>query len=565
MQVLRSSDYPWHTRQMAGLQIHYGGDLSEIEKIVATLHPETPPDASRLKAVLLTTANSFGLIVEAPGYTLAITDCVASYPLFHATTPADGGTESATPLLSPSARAIARCLPTLERNDLSLLELSMQGYVSGNRTLYHQLRQLRAAEWALWLPTEATPRIQRYFHFFPESFRSDSEETLLEELAAITDRSIDRLITYADGRQIALPLSGGLDSRILICKLVERGYPNLTSYTYGPPNNSEAPIARQVAETLNVPWRMVGQDAAGSRDFYWSQERRRFWDYADGLSRIPGIQGMHPLALLKEQGVVSEEAVIVNGQSGDFTSGGHISKALMPESAPTLATTIDALVAKHCALWEHLNTPENHARIHQAIIATLEEVVPNVAEASLPHHIPPGLFEYWEWQERQTKLVVRNQTIYSALGYDWHLPLWDFEAVRFWRDIPLPLKYGQSLYRTYLHRYDYKQLFSGIPNKELLRWPGLSILAIPMARMVGLVAGQEAKGRFYRQARYFGHYSNLFRAYDFREFSRLSRHARNAFSLQARTWCLENGITDAPLFEGIEHHPSERTTPLKAR
>ena len=66
-----------------------------------------------------------------------------------------------------------------------------------------------------------------------------------------------RIVEDTSNKNVWVPLSGGLDSRLVICKLKEHGCENLRAFSYGPPGNYEASAARHVAEVLKVPWVFV--------------------------------------------------------------------------------------------------------------------------------------------------------------------------------------------------------------------------------------------------------------------------------------------------------------------
>ena len=54
-----------------------------------------------------------------------------------------------------------------------------------------------------------------------------------------------------------MPLSAGLDSRLVLTKLVERGCENIACYTYGPIGNYEVPKAKRIAKELRVDWHRI--------------------------------------------------------------------------------------------------------------------------------------------------------------------------------------------------------------------------------------------------------------------------------------------------------------------
>ena len=63
-------------------------------------------------------------------------------------------------------------------------------------------------------------------------------------------------------------------------------------------------------------------------------------------------------------------------------------------------------------------------------------------------------YEFWEWQERQSKYIVNSVRSYEFHGYSWRLPFWSMKFVQFWRETSLNSKYDQSLYKDYLRYID---------------------------------------------------------------------------------------------------------------
>ena len=77
------------------------------------------------------------------------------------------------------------------------------------------------------------------------------------QLSSIIDNIFENIIKKANNRPIWIPLSGGLDSRLVLCKLHEKGYTNLNCFSYGLKNNSECLIAEKIAKALNTRWKFI--------------------------------------------------------------------------------------------------------------------------------------------------------------------------------------------------------------------------------------------------------------------------------------------------------------------
>ena len=75
---------------------------------------------------------------------------------------------------------------------------------------------------------------------------------------------------------------------------------------------------------------------------------------------------------------------------------------------------------------------------------------------------PEDIYEIWEYYERQVKFIIQGQRIYDYFGFDWYLPFWDGEAIRFWSEMPLELRKNQYLFKDYLKRVilpDFLEIF----------------------------------------------------------------------------------------------------------
>lgn len=479
------------------------------------------------------------LMAEDDGRVVAAVDHCRTRALFHART-VGGGL-----VVGADARAVADAagLDHAARPSAGiLLDAGLAGYVTGADTLRPGLFQLRPGESLSFDKAARTLTLRRHYRHdltaeatAPLGDRAAWRHRLMERLDAAFDRTVER----AAGRPILVPLSGGLDSRLVLGKLVERGYPGLRAFSYGPKNNYDALIARDIARRLDVPWTFVSTSGAVARRFHGSATRQHFWDFADGLCSVPNGQDILPLLRLRERGDLAADAFIVNGQSGDFLTGGHVPAAVAAGQGGWDGM-FDAILKKHYALWGSLRTPGNLDLARARIRAVLD----------LPETLPPdpgpdvlaNLLERWEYEERQSKYVVNGQRVYDFLDLGWDLPLWDRELSDFYRAVPLSLRLDQTLYREALEAWDYRGLYTQGQRKVRGWSPAQRMVMDPLAVALRLVVGRQRRDRLMKYTAYFGRFGNHYQAFGLSEFLRHAQDQRNAVSLWVRCWLDDLGL-----------------------
>lgn len=527
MTITIDKKYRWHQSKNEEVKYWYIGSETAVTKFISFYKSNFQASVKDIGEKLLKLVGNFAVILLHGDKIVATVDKIRSYPVFYVH---DGGKF----FISNSARALKNECGLSEIDKLSLLEFRMSGYVTGRETIYRHLYQLQSGELLIWDNSALGLSRQRYYIFYPKDIRQEKEDILIEELGEITNKIFHRVIDHAKGRMISVPLSGGLDSRLILCKLKELGYDNLRAYSYGPKGNWEAKAAKHVAEKLGVPWKFYPLLRGPSKKFFWSEERKKYWHFADGLSTTPTFQDIASLIERKKGKDLPEDAVIINGQSGDFITGGHIPSVLVQKKVE-MHKLIRAIVEKHMALWIRYKTPDNYGLIEDKISDLLGEVSEYEYEKKDIAH----LFEFWEYQERQCKYVVNHQRSYDYIGFDWELPLWQDEYILFWENIPVELKFEQHLYKRYLRTYNYNGLFKEF-NPVIWRWPGMTIAFVPIARLIGLLAGNRRKETFYNYFRYLGHSRHQWGAYSIKYFLKETNNARHGVSFFVETWIKEN-------------------------
>lgn len=482
----------------------------------------------RLKAFLSVQPTEWSAVATSESHVFAAVDKIRSYPLFYTRDPG-----------CPTVTNNARLLPCSEstspgRSQLAV-EFAMTGYVTGSDTLLSHICQLQAGEFLLFCLPIRKLDVVRYYRYVPQPHYSVSEFDWHAELEDATEKVFNRLISKADGRTILVPLSGGLDSRLIVCMLRHLKYENVRTFSYGLSGNYEAKIAKRVASKLGYPWEFVSTTHAEFRQFFWSEERKAFWHATDGLSTVPTMQDIHALHKLKQSGKI-DNVLLVNGQSGDFISGGHVPLSLCSSGA-TIDDLVIAIISKHYGLQKNMLTPENIAKMENRVRDSLRDIQDS---CDTPLELP-ACYESWEWQERQCKYVISWQRGYDWLGLEWSLPFWDSEYLAFWSRVPFEMKIGQRLYKEYLSSRDYSGLFKGF-HPSVWRWPGAAIIVIPLGRLIGMISGRKTKEKFYDYARYVGHYGPYYAPWGFSRFLDVADEIRNPVALFVRQWFAENPL-----------------------
>lgn len=416
-------------------------------------------------AVLSQALGHFALIAATPSRVIAAVDWVRSIPLFYAECSGSWRIDDRADRLRKNAGV------TLADTDAdAALSVAMAGYTIDRATLYSRMHMLGPGECVIF-EGAAPPAVRRYYTYRPWRVANRDAAALERELRDLTLDVVGRMIASLDGRLLAIPLSAGNDSRLIASAAKHLGYENVRCFAYGRTDNFELRASRAIAERLGYKWRFEPIDIPRQKAFFARDTYRRYIEYAESCSSVPFIQDLSVLHALRTDSFIPKEAVIANGNSGDFISGNHIPRALSHLSPNTSGEArkqriLDALVEKHFSLWDALVAERNVANVQQQLWRSIESAGATLGDPESDH----GLYEYAEFQDRQCKYVITGQRIYEFLGHDWRLPLWDNAYLRFWEGVPLSLKAGQSLYVRMLHDANWGGVWRDIPvNRKTIR------------------------------------------------------------------------------------------------
>lgn len=414
----------------------------DVVRLISSILNDSQIDHETLKAHLLALNGNFALAMETSRYIFCTVDRVRSTPLFYAVS-RDGA------LFSDDANCLRERLdpPFNEENGAEFL---VTGYVTGSDTLFDGISQLQAGEYLVYDKRDGSLITSFYHRFWHGNFFLDSEEDLLNRLDETFVRVFQRLIESTNGRQIVVPLSGGLDSRIIVAMLKRLGVEDVICFTYGKKGNREAEISRRVAEALGYQWYFVEYTREKWYDCYHSEEMQEYLRYGGNLVSIPVIQDFLAVKELKEEGKIPENAVFVPGHSGDMLAGSHIPHDYDQPQSYTFEKFQEDSLKKHYNFWEW----------EGAELGSLfrDKIGKSVGGISVyDDECCANAIELFDFNERQAKYIVNSVRAYEFFGYRWQVPLWDGELIDFFLSVPITYRLSQELYKLYAD----DMLFSG--------------------------------------------------------------------------------------------------------
>jgi len=430
----------------------------------------------------------FSIVVESGTFVIAAVDRVCTVPIFVVMRKNEILISNYAPMLKK------KCAMGSEDLDLSAgLEIYMSGYTIGSKTLYKGLERLEAGECVVC--HKGLLSREYYYTYSPWKLNNTSPQNLRKKFTDVCFEVLTNLKDSVDGRQIVIPLSAGNDSRLIASGLKELGVKNVVCFTYGRKGSFELPASRSIADKLGYKWLYIPDNIKNKRNFFKSDVFRKYVHEFESYAAIPNVQDIYEVSQLRQNSLIDAEAVIVNGNSGDFISGGHVNVLLDGQKSLKSMNELnwELFLDKHYSLWRDCRTAVNDSYI----ISELEKILSlrNISPKSFNKY-QYAIMECIELIGRQSKIVTGQQRAYEYFGYDWRLPLWSNEMLAFWETVPYEDKINQNLYIETLHENNWGDVWLDIKvnNKVIkpitLRWIRM------LFKVLFVLAGKSKWNRF---------------------------------------------------------------------
>ena len=274
-----------------------------------------------------------------------------------------------------------------------------------------------------------------------------------EEFAALLSEALDaglgRVLKDLDRRpgspRLVLPLSGGLDSRLLAAWLTLHGALDRTvAFTYGRPGSREVEVSRSVAEAVGLEWHAVEYVPADLREAWQTQDAADFLEYSYALGALPHVQDWYALRSLLARGVLRRGDVVLPGHT---IVGNMHDEWMLEEPSVTRGQVAKAIITHH----QDLQGEQKRAWADPYRAAKVKEFLALRPFTGSPRDVQ-SVLESYNVRERQTKYINNSMRAYEHLGLDWALPMLDVEFWSAWHRGAVELTARRDFYAVFIGR-----------------------------------------------------------------------------------------------------------------
>ncbi|MDR0363620.1 MAG: hypothetical protein LBH92_01140 [Bacteroidales bacterium] len=380
-------------------------------------------DFSDFKNKLSRLNGIFSVIINKNGTLWAAVDRLRTFPLLYYY-------QNDQLIVSDDYRRIASNIDT-EIDKISAKTLKHFGYVTGKHTLLDDVWQLQAGDCLAF--ENNTLKVENW-HNWPcrtnnELSRQKCKKVLLNKITTVGGR----LAEIAKDRPVAIPLSGGFDSRLIAFLLKLYGHEDVVCFTYGNPEFWEAKASKKIAEKLGYEWIMIDYKTFLNDHFSSSKTFLDYADFAGDAVSFPYLVEYFAAKYLKTEYKLPENTLFVPGHSGDTIAGSHLYPDMRRfKTKKSLATKI---LRKNGAQLPYKSSDRKFL-----ISETIKDVHPERFDYSHLAH------DDWNIIQRQSKQIINSSKIWDYFGYQFIHPLWDNDLTDFCLSMPFDFRVNKNLY-----------------------------------------------------------------------------------------------------------------------
>ena len=216
-----------------------GFDKNKIfNSVIKFISLEKPINQKKIKTMIKNLEGSFSIVCIAKSFAIAAVDCIRSYPLFWSKI----GDEI---IISSNSNNILSNKKFVDENQL--LAFRMSGYTIDEGSIWKNVFNIKAGNF-IFIDNKFEIINVRYFLYDPWHEKKISNHDLRNDLKKEIFKLLKNIIKRANGRNIVIPLSAGLDSRLIVSGLNFFNYKKVKCFSYGLEDNFESVAAKKIAD-----------------------------------------------------------------------------------------------------------------------------------------------------------------------------------------------------------------------------------------------------------------------------------------------------------------------------
>lgn len=430
----------WRTYSLGIGRVHWRSSMSSLDP-VDCLTTSTTQWARAQRG------NWAAIIENAEGVHLVV-DTIRSFPILYTR-------RSSGWLVSSCANPLIDALPECSLNLNAAQEFRHSGFVLGTETLIAGVDTVTAGD-TVTLHPDGASTTQTHSPFIFDTREDVPVSDFLVQFHRTLLDTFARLIDNANGRQLAIPLSGGADSRLILALLRELDAPNVLTFTYGVPSSREASISRSVAEGIGFDWVFVPLCPADMKSRWNQPQTADFLKSAWSGNALPHIQDWFAISELTQTGRIASDAIVLPGHT--VVGNQHTEWANDPRVPLDFRGMTRLLARHHLRLQGHPEIGELAAYTRTKIVNFLSRYWPDSDPTMRPHVIAA-----FNIAERQAKYISNSVRTYEHFGLSWALPMQELAVWESWLRGPSPI---HDVSRSHYVQY---------ANEQYARWSGDSL------------------------------------------------------------------------------------------
>ncbi len=380
----------------------------------------------------------FSIVIEKDDLIYAAVDKIRMFPLFYLI-------RSGKIWLSDDAGTIANSAG-LVPDKISVSEFLATGVVPGKYTLAKDVFQIPAGQCLYINKKNMEVRQEVFFTYATKEIRDIGYNNARDELIERFRKSFQRLFDSLENKQIAIPLSGGFDSRFIAVMCKELGMKNVVCFTFGKKNNIEAVYSERVARTLGYKWLFIEHTPRVVDSYFETETFKKYYPFVANYSSQFMMQQYFAVKYMKEQLNYDKDTVFLPGFAGDLLGGSHITKY-------NLMQNMSSVAVNKRLFRDQFNLIRPGYKYKDAIIQRIS----NTTMESAHKYIPYTVYEDWDMKEKLAKYLVNSSKVYSFFGFQYRLPFLDDELVDFFKKLPYGFKMNRLLYFDVLQNHFFKK------------------------------------------------------------------------------------------------------------